>query len=127
LNPLLLILIYFGWRDFSQRSSYGNLREWLHTGWLYDSQKLRYQEGMKRFGEFGLNWADYLNRRPSIQGIDDLSEDIKSVFYIKDEEWFKSLGEVYKINYIVFIKEHLKHEFKPQKAYENESFVIYSL
>jgi hypothetical protein len=119
--------IYYGWRDFSQRSSYGNLREWLHTGWLYDSQKLTYQEGMKRFGEFGINWADYLNRRPSIQGFDDLSEDIKSAFYSKDEEWFKRLGGVYKINYIVFIKEHLKYELKLRKVYENGSFIIYSL
>ena len=27
----------YGWRDYSRRSSFGNLREWLYAGWSYSS------------------------------------------------------------------------------------------
>ena len=58
--------IYYGWRDYSRRSSFGNLREWLHTSWLYDSHFDRFQEGMRRFGEFNIDLKPYLELRPPI-------------------------------------------------------------
>lgn len=72
--------IYYGWRDFSQRSSFGNLREWLHTGWLYDSRADVYTEGVKRFGEFGIDIESYKRTRPSIDGYHRLSDDLRQVF-----------------------------------------------
>jgi hypothetical protein len=117
--------IYYGWRDFSQRSSFGNLREWLHTGWLYDSQAAVYGEGLKRFGEFGIDIEPYKRMRPSIDGYHRLSDDLRQVFYLKDPGWFEDLSRRYGIEYFVLQKKYIKRDLPFDEVFENASFVVY--
>lgn len=119
--------IYYGWRDFSQRSSFGNLREWLHTGWLYDSRAAVYEEGIRRFAEFGIDIAPYKQIRPSIEGYHRLSDDLRRAFYSKDSDWFEDLSRRYKINYVVFKKSFLVRNYRFREVFENSSFVVYRL
>lgn len=35
-----------GWRAFSLKPSFGNLREWLYTGWIYDSRRDVFEKGL---------------------------------------------------------------------------------
>lgn len=119
--------IYYGWRDFSQRSSFGNLREWLHTGWLYDSRFDVYQEGIKRFGEFGIDIERYKYMTPAISGFDLLSGDIKKSFYLKSTDWFDALSRRYEINYLLMQKKFIQKEIAHESVFENNSFVIYRL
>jgi hypothetical protein len=49
------------WRDLSRRSSYGTVNEWLHKGWLYDSNASLFREGVRRFSTLGLNFKNYLD------------------------------------------------------------------
>ena len=119
--------IYYGWRDFSQRSSFGNVREWLHTSWGYDSKSSNYEEGVRRASEFGISPEKYLNFDPPIIGTSRISEDISYNFYSNDENWFKKMASKYDINYLVMKKARMNHQLPFPLAYQNEYFIVYKL
>ncbi|MDP3163924.1 MAG: hypothetical protein Q8N06_00540 [Hydrogenophaga sp.] len=117
--------IYYGWRDFSQRSSFGNMREWLHTSWLYDSKRDNYDEGLRRAAEFGYSPPDYLNESPPLKGFDKIDAVVGARFYSSDADWFRALAKKYSLDYIVMKKERVKARLLLPVAYENEFFVIH--
>lgn len=119
--------IYYGWRDFSQRSSFGNLREWLHTSWYYDSKRKNYEEGIRRFTEFGVSIEPYFKIRPSNKGFTELSEQVGRSFYRMDGTWLRELSRKYGIDYLVLAKAQVVHAYELQKVFENGSFVVYRL
>lgn len=119
--------IYYGWRDFSQRSSFGNMREWLHTSWLYDSKKNNYEEGLRRTAEFGISPFDYLHESPPLLGFDKLDRDMGNRFYSYDVDWFERMSKKYVIDYVVMKKERITNRLHLPVAYENDFFIIYKL
>lgn len=119
--------IYYGWRDFSQRSSFGNLREWLHTAWLYDSKTALYLEGLTRFSEFEIDIKPYKEIRPSIEGFRQLSVELGKSFYMKNSGWFGDLSARYKIDYLVVQKRLAIESLQFEKVYENDHFTVYRL
>jgi hypothetical protein len=119
--------IYYGWRDFSQRSSFGNMREWLHTSWLYDSNRTNYDEGMRRAEEFGLSPFNYLNESPTILGYEKMDRDLRATFYSFDENWFLNMSHKYGINYVVMRKKYIQKNLKFEKEYENDFIIIFKI
>jgi len=119
--------ISYGWRDFSSRSSFGNLREWLHTSWLYDSRLAQYTEGKKRFDELGIDIHLYLNEHPSIDGYNKLDSDVKKRFYSMEPNWFVNLEQRYGVNYLVLYRSLIQLNYPFKKVFENDSFVIFKL
>lgn len=119
--------IYYGWRDFSERSSFGNMREWLHTSWLYDSKRENYEEGLRRAAEFGIDPSNYLNEKPPLKGFDLLDRDFGGRFYSYDTGWFLNMSRKYSIDYLVMKKARLTRELRLPIAYENDFFVIFRL
>lgn len=119
--------IYYGWRDFSQRSSFGNMREWLHTSWLYDPNTKNYEEGLRRAAEFGYHPPAYLSESPPLNGFSKIHAMVGDCFYSSDSVWFVNLAKKYSINYIVMKKERIKQRLMMQVAFENEYFVVYEL
>lgn len=119
--------LYYGWRDFSERSSFGNLREWIHTSWLYDSSKKNFDEGMRRVSEFGILATDYLHDTPAPKGAARMEEDIRTRYYTYNIEWFEKLSKKYGIDYLVMIKKQLPQPLRLSIAYENDQFIIYKL
>lgn len=117
--------IYYGWRDFSQRSSFGNMREWLHTSWLYDPKKANYEEGLRRAAEFGYSPPDYLNESPPLKGFDKIDAVVGERFYSSDAGWFSALAGKYSLDYVVMKKERVKTRLLLPVVYENEFFVIH--
>lgn len=117
----------YGWRDFSQRSAFGHLREWLHTSWLYDSQLDRYLEGRKRFGEFGIDIDSYRQIRPSINGYHQLRADVRRALYNKEEGWFNDIAQRYGVDYVVLQKKLITRELRFRKVFENTRFVAFKL
>lgn len=117
--------IYYGWRDFSERSSFGNAREWLHTSWLYDSKVEQYREGMRRFGEFGLHLEDYLNEKPSIDGFNKLDRDLKKRFYELEPDRLAEIGLHYGVDYFVMKRSLIRTPYPFEKVFQNDSFVIF--
>ncbi|MFC1805571.1 hypothetical protein ACFL09_01155, partial [Planctomycetota bacterium] len=51
----------YGWRDYAQRSSFGMLREWLLTGWNYNSDIATCRDALERLRAFGFDVHDYLD------------------------------------------------------------------
>ena len=116
--------IYYGWRDYSQRSSFGNLREWLLNSWQYNSDANAFYEGMKRFNEFGIDINKYIHPNPSIYKFDILSQEVKRRFYSLGDDWRLELAKKYGIDYFVLIKDEITEPSNLKVAYENEHFLV---
>ncbi|MBW2037754.1 MAG: hypothetical protein JRI41_09810 [Deltaproteobacteria bacterium] len=123
---------YYGWRDFSERSSFGNLREWGYSGIAYTSNRLAYEEGLRRIREFDIDIAaiteDELKKARSFIYGQDLGRRIRKVFYAMKSTDFVSLSRKYGINYIVMNKKYHKKKFSDLEiAYENEHYIVYEM
>ncbi len=120
--------IYYGWRDFSERSSFGNVREWLHVSWLYDSRKAAFDDGMKRFSLFNLPLENYyVGFFPTINGSIKLSSDVRQAFYGFDEDWFKKIQNNYGVSYLVMFKANMNRPLNFLKVFENQRYIVYKL
>jgi hypothetical protein len=122
----------YGWRDFSERSSFGNLREWGYCVIAYNPDYKLYQEGLKRMQEFGIDIEkireeDIINSSTFIYG-SKLVNDIRTEFYNMKEEQIQYLSNKYSIDYIVMNKQYHKNSFCSfNAAYENQHYIIYKL
>jgi hypothetical protein len=120
----------YGWRDFSERSSFGSLREWGFTSISYNPNYKTYLEGIKRMKEFGIDInevtdEDLRKLKSGIYG-QKLARDIRSVFYSMKTEKLKELSGEYGIDYIVMNKKYHKNKFNNCKVpYENNHFIVY--
>jgi len=118
--------LYYGWRDYSRRPSFGNLREWLYLAWAYNSDYAVCQEGMRRFGEFGFGVQQCFGHRPPFEGFRALSRELRRRVYTAPDDARLALARRYGIAYFVFRKRtdcgrpatHLP------VAYENGHFLI---
>jgi hypothetical protein len=119
--------IYYGWRDFSARSSFGNIREWLHTSWLYDSREASYREGMRRFNEFGLDLTHYLygKQESSIDWFNTLDRDFRKRFYGLPSRRLAEIGATYDVDYFVLKRTEVGQCYDFPVAFENRSFVVF--
>lgn len=122
----------YGWRDFSERSSFGNLREWGYCAIGYNPDAKVYREGIKRMREFGIDVEkireeDIINSSTFIYG-SKLVNDIRTEFYNMKEEQIQYLSNKYSIDYIVMNKQYHKNSFCSfNVAYENQHYIIYKL
>lgn len=116
--------IYYGWRDYSRRSSFGNLREWLHTSWLYDSNFKRYTEGLRRFGEFDIDLEPYLRMRPPDAAQKPLTDELRKRYYAASDDWRINLARRHGIDFFVFERGRMLGPTSLRVVYENENFMI---
>ena len=119
--------INYGWRDYSQRSSFGSLREWLHTSWLYNSKLEFYLEGMKRFNEFKISLDGYLGVPHPLSSGKKLGKDVKRQYYSFNDDWRLDIAKRYGIDYFVMKKNEMKTSSQMLTAYENEHFIVLSV
>ena len=116
----------YGWRQGSERPSYGSLREWLYTGWLYNSRRDVFQEGVQRFEALGLKLDDYyrmdLKKRNSAGG--KLYNDVTAVYYGKDTGVFEGIYKLRDVQYFVFDKSKLTHPPVLPIAYQNSYYIV---
>ena len=103
---------FYGWRDFSERSSFGNLREWGYTAIAYYPALSEYNKGKKRMAEFGIKIdeiteAEIKNSKKFNYGL-ILSDEIRKVFYEMKPKSLQKISQKYKINYIIMKKEFHK-------------------
>lgn len=115
--------IYYGWLDFSHRSSFGNLRAWIYN-WANSMSLENYQEGMRRFNEFSIRLDDYLHEKPPIAGFSKLNGKVKEKYYSANDEWRMNLARKYGIDYFVMIKKEMTEPSMQQVVYENEHFLV---
>lgn len=120
--------IYYGWREYSRRSSFGNLREWTYN-WANSNDYETYREGMKRFGELGLELEPYLRYNPAVRGFSALSDEVSKRYHLADDGWRNRLVERYGIDYFVMDKNKMiAPPAEPggsfQRVYENRDFLV---
>jgi len=128
-NALFLVdpTIYYGWRDYSRRSSFGNLREWLYTSWCYSSDYEHCQEGLRRVAAFGIDVDGYLRWRPPLAGFHALSEELGRRFSTATDELRLDLASRYGIDYMVIGRGPGVRPTRLPVVYENRSFLIVAL
>lgn len=112
---------YYGWRDFSERSSFGNLREWGYSSSAYNSDSELYFEGEKRLAEFGFDIMEE-NRETLIKSY----KNFRKTFYGMKAERLNDLSSKYKIDYVIMNKKYHKNKFgELDVAYENKYYIVY--
>ena len=116
--------IYYGWREYSHRSSFGSLREWTYTSWLYNSDFRRCQEGLKRLGEFGLDVKDYLGYTPPLAGFAALSRELRRRYYAESDAWRLGLARRYGVDFFVLEKGRGAVQTGLPVAHENGGFIV---
>jgi hypothetical protein len=121
---------HYGWRDFSERSSFGNLREWGYCAIAYNPTYKVYREGIRRMREFGIdidiiNEKDVRNPESYIYG-QKLTRYLGITYYDMKAERLRALSEKYKIDYLIMEKRRQKYQFKQfTVVYENEHYIVY--
>jgi hypothetical protein len=118
--------IYYGWRDYSRRSSFGNMREWLHTSWLYDSKPDRFHEGVRRLAEFGLSAKSFADRYVGNEGYNQLHVALQSRFYGATDEQLEAIAVRNGAKFIVCRKALERAPRSLDIAFSNSEFVIYA-
>lgn len=97
---------YYGWRGFSLRPSFGNLREWLYSGWIYDSNGEVFADGVERVAAMGIDPRAYTRPGPErpIDAFESLSKALSTRYYAMTAADFAGLGRKFGIAYFVFEK-----------------------
>ena len=121
-----------GWRDFSFRSSFGNIREWGFHPLVYLQDFEVYEEGRKRCKEFGI----HLDKIALADAKPELSNKFRKVacnrYYNMRYDKIKHLSSKYGIDYFVVEKAQYngadnKDFSKLPVAYENEHYTVYAV
>lgn len=121
----------YGWRDFSQRSSFGSIREWGYVTICYNSNYKNYLEGVKRMREFGINIdkltiEDIEINREFLYGT-KLIKDAQTAYYSMSEQRMRELVNKYDINYFLFDKRFKNKSFPFKRfevVYENNYYFV---
>jgi hypothetical protein len=119
---------FYGWRDASLRPSFGNAREWLYSGWLYNSRKAVFDSGVDRLHALGLSEGRYINlngERP-IDRQRELYADLRKAYYSLDLSGFTSLAQKYGIGYFV-IDKNFRTQVPLSVVFENSNYLIGSI
>jgi len=124
----------YGWRDFSERSSFGSLREWGYCAIAYNPDFKVYQEGLRRMREFGIDIEKITEqdlKESDFYGPSKLYPDIRSTYYKMSVDRLQRLCKKYGIDYFVMNKsflsasqqETLLEKFK--STYINNHFIVF--
>lgn len=116
--------ISYGWRDYSRRSSFGNLREWVVTTWLYDSSVDRFNEGLSRAGLFRVDLFHYTRDTRPPYGALKLTDEVRRQYYESSCDWRLDAARRYHIDFFVFRTDFPTYRPCFPAAYRNDSFVI---
>ena len=118
--------INYGWRDFSHRSSIGTPREWYMTGWLYVSDKQRFDKGVAIGDSFGLDLRPYLPRqgeKPTINGR-DVCRMATDLYYDPGMGSLRNIARDYDVDYFVFESEKMQGFADLPTAYNNARYRV---
>lgn len=121
---------FYGWKDYSQRASYGNIRDWTHSVIAYRSDALKFAEGIRRARRLGVDPERYLARAIATSKIsprcieyEKMLQDIRSAYYQMTDTDLLNLARDEGINYFVFQLKYV-NRLKLKPVYQNMHFAI---
>jgi xanthosine utilization system XapX-like protein len=114
----------YGWRGFSERPSFGTLREWLYISVLYQKDRSRFEEGKRRYAAFGLDLTETLGFNEPLVGYYRAYEKINALYCGMDERWFAKMVSEFNVRYFVFDKSNCTGAPKIPIVFENRHFFV---
>ena len=120
----------YGWKDYSRRPSYGNIRDWTHSVIVYHSDASKFTEGIRRARRLSVDPELYLARAvatskifPGCMEWVKMYQDIRSAYYQMSGADLLNLARDEGINYFVF---QLKYAnlLQLRPVYQNAHFAI---
>lgn len=126
-NSLFLIdpSLTYGWVGFSERATFGNIRDWLIWSVAYSQNAKAFEEGNKRLNFFGLNLSDYIGFKVPINGYAKMSNDVANIYYGFKNRELIYMQRVFGINFFVIEKQYQKQNYSFEPVFENKHFVVY--
>lgn len=120
LDPTLL----YGWREISKRPSFGTLREWLYSGWTYNTRADVFREGLGRARWLGLDVESYLNTPDRTATYARMTEDARKLYNSMDESRLATAAAQFKISFFVFDKQSGAKPPALPVAFQNERYTV---
>lgn len=117
----------YGWRQYSQRPSFGTMREWLYAGWIYRSDLALLTEGLRRVGLFGVSQKDlqkYAWTMPRAKAYAELTSSVRSAYNNLDAKALTQLSRENGIAYFVFNRSFRTDVSELDVVYQNDSFAV---
>lgn len=117
----------YGWRQYSQRPSFGTMREWLYSGWIYRSDLALLTEGLRRVGLLGVSREDlqkYAWTMPRAKAYAELMSRVRLAYNNFDAEALTQLSRENGIAYFVFNRSFRTDVSELDVVYQNESFAV---
>lgn len=117
----------YGWRQYSQRPSFGTMREWLYAGWIYKSDLALLTEGLRRVGLLGVSQEDlqkYAWTMPRNKAYAELTTSVRSTYNNFDRKALTQLSSENNIAYFVFKRSFRADMSDLNVVYQNESFAV---
>jgi uncharacterized protein with PQ loop repeat len=119
--------IAYGWRAYSQRSSFGTPREHYLMSWIYNGDVNAFNEGQKRLAIYDMDVRHIIAEHP-IAPATVISDKASNEFNaISRDEFHLRVIASYGVDYFVFEKSRLKQAYdtkKWQAMYENAHFIV---
>ncbi len=120
----------YGWKDYSRRASYGNIRDWTHTVLCYRSDASKFTEGIRRARRLGVDPELYLARAVATSNIypgcveyAKMYQDIRSAYYRMSGADLINLARDEGIDYFVFQLKYV-NQLQLKSVYQNAHFAI---
>lgn len=114
----------YGWREMSERPSFGTMREWLYTGWIYDTKATVFNEGLRRARWLGLSLDRYLGRRDVVIAYFQMWRQAKDLYNTIDAERLKGAADKYGITYFVFDRRSVAMLPALPIVFENDRYAV---
>lgn len=119
--------IPYGWREYSQRTSLGGAREWVHNYVLYNPSVSHYTVGVHRMGLLGIDLSAFIQARkgqmPPSSIYQKLMKKVKYNYNQLDEKDLSQIAESEGVSYFIFTKQ--KGDIpKGAVVYENDFYKI---
>ena len=121
-----------GWREFSKRSSFGTIEEWMKTSFLYLSDVERLHEGAKRARLFDID-LDEMQRAQELNYVWDVSSNMckraRNTYYQMKPLLIHLLATEYCVRYLVLDNKLLASQGPENphlnNVFENEHFSVF--
>jgi hypothetical protein len=121
-----------GWREYSRRPYFGSLSELAHFATLYDSPADRFEPGLARVREFGLDVRSVKRTEPvpagGIYGVSILGPRISEAFNRMSADQYVAISQRYGVDYVIVERSKRKAALAGLPlAYRNALYDVYRL
>ncbi len=116
----------YAWRQYSQRPSFGTLREWLYAGWGYNSNAQVMNEGVRRAALLGIGADDFTPKPGQSIGAarDAMVAKAGEAYATMDAQSLNRLAAENGISYFVMNRKVRPDMTDLDVVFENESYAV---